>query len=403
MVANAKAQVLVLGAPKTTDYPIAAALLAVLILPFRFPEFTRAKRAVPSTSFAYAMAQAPERTPLPSLRFAWVGDFSEALAAVEIGGKYGYLDSSGEMRIAPSFQGAAGFSGGLAPVLIDGRWGYVDVTGGIAIAPAFAWAGGFHEGRAAVSGDSGYYFIDSAGVPIGRSHFSDIRDFSGGLAAVRFGTGEDYAWGFIDRKGSLAIPPLFTEAPSGFSEGLARVQMETERPWRAGFIDSTGGYAIDTLYDAAADFHEGLAAVGRGEWRGTRFTGSYGYVDRGGRPVIAPGFTAAGPFRDGRALVRLAQGGSALIDRTGRVVRAFPADVEVAAGQDGSIVTYRLRGGGGLIDLETGAITEATFTEAGPLRQGWARVRFRGAEPEAWAFIGGDGAYMGGGMHVASH
>jgi hypothetical protein len=340
--------------------------------------------------------------PRPEKRFAWAGDFAEGFAPVALGDKYGFIDTTGALRVEARFDGAGAFACDRAPVLLGGKWGYLDATGVVAIDPAYAWAGPFREGLAAVADDSGFIFIDSAGRAVGPHRFTDARPYSEGMAAVRFGDAENCAWGFIDRMGMLAIPPSFTEAPWGFSEGKALVRIETERPWRAGFIDTSGGFAIDTLYDAAGDFHEGLAPVGRGEWRGLRFEGKWGYVDSGGRPVIPLEFATAGPFRGGRALVRLEQGGYALIGRDGRVRTAFRRDLEIAAGQDGPLVTYTLRGRRGLLDTGAGEVTGPVFAEAWPLRQGWSRVRLAGMGREAWAYIGRDGTYLGSTTHVAS-
>jgi hypothetical protein len=42
--------------------------------------------------------------------------FSERLAAVDIGGKYGYIDTSGKLIIPPQFRDTYAFSEGIARV-----------------------------------------------------------------------------------------------------------------------------------------------------------------------------------------------------------------------------------------------------------------------------------------------
>jgi hypothetical protein len=175
------------------------------------------------------------------------------------------------------------------------------------------------------------------------------------------------------------------------------VRMENERPFRSGFIDTSGGFAIDTLYDAAGDFHQGRAPVGRGEWHGNRFEGVWGYVDTTGRLVTGLTFLEAGPFQDGIALVRLLNGGgNALIDRNGGIVTAFRDDAEVETGPEGGMVTYKLHNLRGLLDPMTGAAIPAAFAEVGALRQGWARVRLPGLGRRAWAYMDEDGRFLGG-------
>jgi hypothetical protein len=311
-----------------------------------------------------------------------------------VGNRFGFIDTSGAMRIPAAFDRVGAFSGGLAPFLENGKWGYVGVTGARAIPPAYGFAGPFREGLAPVATDSGYGYIDREGRPVGGMGYSDARPYSEGLAAVKVDY-EDYsAWGFVDRRGEFAIPPLFSDVGAGFSEGLAVVTVENEMPYRAGFIDTSGGFAMDTLYDAAGDFHEGRAPVGRGEWRGNRFDGRWGYVDSTGRLATPLAYAYAGPFRDGKALVRLTGGGYAWIGRDGRILRAYREDLEVSRPQDGDLVTYKLRMWCGFLDSLGREPLGNSFYDAGSFRCGWARVRLPAAGPAVWGYIGRDGRYL---------
>lgn len=70
-------------------------------------------------------------------QFDGPGEFSEGLAAVENDGKYGYVDKSGEMAVAPRFDCATEFSEGLAAVEINDEWGFIDKSGTFIIKPQF--------------------------------------------------------------------------------------------------------------------------------------------------------------------------------------------------------------------------------------------------------------------------
>jgi hypothetical protein len=90
------------------------------------------------------------------------------------------------MVIDPRFDGAQRFSDGLAPVnlggrpglpyqsdwgefgLEGGRWGYVDLTGNLAIEPKYLTIHDFQNGRAEVIDDEGLVIIDRAGQVIER-------------------------------------------------------------------------------------------------------------------------------------------------------------------------------------------------------------------------------------------
>lgn len=78
-------------------------------------------------------------------------NFSEGLLAVKVNGLWGYVNSTGDMVIAPQFDNAAEFSEGLAAVAINFRWGYINKTGKFVIAPGFLTAERFTSGLALVS------------------------------------------------------------------------------------------------------------------------------------------------------------------------------------------------------------------------------------------------------------
>ena len=81
-------------------------------------------------------------------RFEGAESFAEGLAAVRLGGKWGFVDKHGRMVIPPRFnpdqpEYRAGFSGGLAPVNftaggMGAKWGFIDATGAMAIEPRLA-------------------------------------------------------------------------------------------------------------------------------------------------------------------------------------------------------------------------------------------------------------------------
>jgi hypothetical protein len=379
------------------DIARSAALLTVLSL-------AACKPGPADRRFSTAMVRqsVPAHVEGPLLRFDWAGDFSEGLAPVEVHGSFGFIDTAGNYRVEPRFAFAGAFAGNRAPVQIEGKWGYTDATGRLAIPPVFAWAGSFSEGRAPIADSLGYAYIDTDGALVGDGHYSDVRPFSGGLAGVKFGGDEDGAWGFIDGGGKEAIPPLFIDVAGGFSDGLAAVKVGGEPPYHIGYIDSSGGFAIDTLYDAAGDFSEGLAPVGRGEWRGNGFKGVWGYVDSSGRLALPLRYSQAGPFRNGAALVRLSGGGCRLIGRDGRELGSFPRSTVIPAGEPGSRVTFRLRKRYGFLDAAGRVAIEPLFLEAGPFREGRARVKPASGRG-SWSFIDSTGRFLGGFGAITSH
>jgi hypothetical protein len=52
-------------------------------------------------------------------------EFSEGLARVQVGEKWGFIDKTGNLVIQPQFDEASEFSEGLARVRIGDKWGFV--------------------------------------------------------------------------------------------------------------------------------------------------------------------------------------------------------------------------------------------------------------------------------------
>lgn len=70
-------------------------------------------------------------------RFERAMPFSEGLAAVRIGGRFGYIDERGEIAIQAQFDLAGDFTQGLAEVLIGDKTGVINRKGEIVVQPMF--------------------------------------------------------------------------------------------------------------------------------------------------------------------------------------------------------------------------------------------------------------------------
>lgn len=62
-------------------------------------------------------------------KYNYVGDFHEGLAAVNLDGKYGYINEAGIEVVKPKYDKAFDFQEGLALVELDGKRGVVDKNG----------------------------------------------------------------------------------------------------------------------------------------------------------------------------------------------------------------------------------------------------------------------------------
>jgi S-layer homology domain/WG containing repeat len=250
-----------------------------------------------------------------------IATFAEGLAAVEVNGKYGYVDVAGNAVIAPQFEEVGAFSQGLAPVKVGEQWGYIDRTGNIMIASQFASVAAFSHGLAAIQQNGKWGFIDRAGKLIVTPQFVEYRDFDGQLAAVK---DNQNLWGYIDAAGAIVVEPKFREVRP-FSEGLAAVYLG-DSGW--GYMNSSGQLVIAPQFNDAQPFSEGLAGVHlvppKDKWENR-----WVYIDRAGKTAIALNFYAPegisssvdpiSPFAEGLAAVRFGAN-VGYIDRTGKMV-----------------------------------------------------------------------------------
>ncbi len=99
----------------------------------------------------------------------WVGDeyedarpFADGWAAVKKNGKWGFINTAGEVMIDYRFEDALSFGQHLAAVKVDGLWGYVSLRGELVIEPQFLDARSFSGGYAPVLTDTGWGFISLA-------------------------------------------------------------------------------------------------------------------------------------------------------------------------------------------------------------------------------------------------
>lgn len=117
-------------------------------------------------------------------------DFSEGLVGVEKEGKYGFMNTKGEVKIDYQFGSVGKFKDGLASVQIDGKYGFIDVNGDWVIKPQYDMATFFSEGLAAVAKNK------------------PDESFS-------------YDWGFVNNKNELIIPFGLVQSSYDFFSDLA--------------------------------------------------------------------------------------------------------------------------------------------------------------------------------------
>lgn len=164
-----------------------------------------------------------------SLDYEGCGNFSQGLAPVKKGEKYGYIDHQGQVIIPFQFENADIFNSDRAPVQIGELWGYIDRSGGVVIPPQFQYAWVFQgELGVVVVGKDQYQrslwrIIDRGGRFITEERFHGVNSWAHRKPGVSYDlipVELDNKWGYIDRSGNRVIEPQFGRADL-FYEGVA--------------------------------------------------------------------------------------------------------------------------------------------------------------------------------------
>jgi hypothetical protein len=204
-------------------------------------------------------------------------------------------------------------SEGLCAVQKDGKWGFVDYQGNLVLdfkyTSAVYAAPIFLHGTCLIqlpheAGQNYHYgFIDKKGNPLfGNRKFAMSGPFDDVVARVTLDS--DSHLYLLDLKGNLIVANDFSRdlTAKQFHDGLIRWQdsgPKAESLW--GFRNSKDQWAIPPIYIAADDFNEGIAWVAKGA---DIINAKWGAIDTSGKEVVPfiYGFNHK-PFSDGMAAV----------------------------------------------------------------------------------------------------
>ncbi|MEN5158887.1 WG repeat-containing protein [Achromobacter spanius] len=264
--------------------------------------------------------------------------FQEGLAAVFVGtadgesAAWGYIDQQGGMAIAPAYSDARSFQNGLAAVSQADRWGYIDSRGRWAIPPRFSDATGFNaEGTALAEEDGRDVLIDRQGKV--------LKTFPLGTRTSGFALGQKLA------AMEIPTPPrlvnMTTGKPAALPEGVMALAAPTSGQLPAqtrdsryggwwGLLDKNGAWAIDpqTLRSHAPPLRDGdVVAVNRER--------AWEFVNVRGEPLSTERYERVERVAPGLWLVRVADGGTLLLDGKLEPIHTFESDYVGMRDQDG--------------------------------------------------------------------
>ena len=287
-------------------------------------------------------------------------NFSEGLAAVELNGKWGFINKSGKEMIPLKYDSIRSFSEGFAAVKLSDKWGYINKSGKEVIPLKYDYVENFSKGLAEVVLNGITIKINKSDKNVTpsiygrRSKYGNVLEFNEGLAPVM----SLFKWGYINKSGK-EVTPLKYDHALGFSEGLAAVEINNK--W--GYVNKSGKEVIPLKYYYAGGFSEGLAIV--------LLNGKWGYINKSGKEVIPLKYDRTEDFRKGLASVEL-NGKWGYVNKSGKEV--IPVKYDTVSYSEEGLVKVGLNGKWGYINKSGKVVIPLKYGYASDFSEGLAMV-----------------------------
>ena len=309
------------------------------------------------------------------------------------GGKWGYIDTAGNLLAAKLFDDIGKPDNGLIPVKSGDGQGYMDKVGNLLAGKLFDDVDQFHGGLAAVKAGDKWGFMNRAGRIVVEPRFARVEPFSDrhaafdvkpapppeGLVHYDFAT-DTGLWGFIDTTGLVTSEPRF-ERVGPYTEGLAPVSLNGK--W--GFIDGAGSFVIPPRFDVARPFSEGKAAVEIGK--------KWGYVLKTGKFLVEPIFEDAQDFAGGLAIVGQ-HGKTGCLDAHGKLLAMVESDTYWLDDELPGLIAISGLSRCGYIDRTGKMVISGNFKEVSSFSDGLARVQVRVEGALKYGYIDKTGRFV---------
>ncbi len=220
-------------------------------------------------------------------KYDWLENFNEYMVCrAKRDTAFGLIDNNGAEILAFEYDKIGEFSDSLALVAKDGKYGYVNTKGELVIdlkydfqTEATVW-GVFENGHTKFFKKDKYGMLDSEGNEIFPAIFEDLGKYSDKeLIAVK----KRGKWGYADQNLRLALPYKY-ELTKTFVEGRGKVK--TEEGWM--LIDEKGKSLLDSTYDEI-DQKDSLYFV--------RSNGKWGLLDHELKIILPLDYESIKPFQ----------------------------------------------------------------------------------------------------------
>ncbi len=232
--------------------------------------------------------------------------------------RIGFIDNKGNVVIEPiydsKFATYYGFNSGVSWARKPGADDFelINKKGEVISEKSYEKVGSFNDGLCAVYEDLYMGFVDLNGTEVIPCIYVGDTWFYDGLVCVCIGDNEMEQYGFLNKKGEVAIPFEYNQAGfSGFQNGEARVQIKGKTN-----LINTSGEVVFTpdLTSNMENFSDGLALAYINQDRS-----GYGFFNRNNEWVVEPIYDNASSFENGRSIVEK-DGKYGVIDTTGKFI-----------------------------------------------------------------------------------
>ncbi|MFA4985078.1 MAG: WG repeat-containing protein [Candidatus Brocadiia bacterium] len=248
---------------------------------------------------------------------------ANGIAVAVVYSQVGVIDAQGKTRITPRFTSIRDFNYGYAIVEVGSKWGVIDTNDHLIFEPVYG---------SLCYNDAWPYYREIWRSEKFRKLFLDKGDHHipgrvGGLPTWSPAEYNVYESGFIfslygstlqgvvSLSGEVRIPPVYdylVRCPNG---SYVAGKIEKDGTIKLGVLDKEGKQLIEPKYACAGVLTDGLMAVAV-ETGGTK---KWGYIDGKDRMVIPPQFSFAGDFSEGHANV-IFEDKVGVIDKTGKFI-----------------------------------------------------------------------------------
>ena len=256
--------------------------------------------------------------------------FSEGLAAVGIGGRFGYINERGEIVIEPRFDRASTFANGLAEVVVGDKAGVINQKGEFVVSPMFrralpltkdviiavegTWSySDFIDEPAFDVNNPGLYHV--AGYWVRRPDLKRARVFnSEGQGLIWASERDSDLYGLLAGNGEWVVRPQY-EYAGQLLDGRAIVRKHVNGVLLSGAIDGTGKIAVPFRSWGLFYWMNGLAMAQESYQRGKQ-----ALLDRDGNVIGGRFFDKVERAEQGDISKVLIDGNWVGLDRSGNIV-----------------------------------------------------------------------------------